>query len=311
MDTKAIGQIGLGSLGCEFVPHLAKKFGTLTVFDRDAARVAPLLSNRVRGAKSSRDVGASSDIVLLSLPDPDAVRAVLLGPDGVLADGVRCKLIIDTTTGDPKTAREMAALAAARGIVYVEAPVSTPIAGAPGPVAARTGEATFLVGAEPGAFAAVESVLSCLGRHIFHVGPVGHGSAMKLVTNYIAGATRMAIAEGFALAASMGIPCARTAEICQKAAAASQTLEEVITTVIEGDLGKVGFSVDLRYKDFRLTSELGREMGVPMPIAAYCTEFYQMMRARGMGGMEMNNMVPFVGELAGVDIFNGGKKSPA
>ncbi|MFO0997504.1 MAG: NAD(P)-dependent oxidoreductase [Alphaproteobacteria bacterium] len=311
MKTKAVGQIGLGSLGREFVPHLAEAFGALTVFDRDADRMAPLLSNRVKGAASSREVGASSDIVILSLPDPDAVRAVLLGPDGVLADGVRCTLIIDTTTSDPKTVREMAALAETRGIVYVEAPVSTPIAGAPGPVAARTGDATFLVGAEPGAFAAVEAVLSCLGRHIFHVGPVGHGSAIKLVTNYIAGATRMAIAEGFALAASMGIPCARTAEICQKAAAASQTLEEVIAKVITGDLGEAGFSIDLRYKDFRLMSELGREMGVPMPIAAYCTEFYQMMRARGMGGMDMNNMVPFVAELSGVDIFKGGRKRSA
>ncbi len=313
MAGKIIGQIGLGSLGREFVPHLQKKFGFLTIFDRDPSRVAPLVSHDVKGARSSREVGRSSDVVLLCLPDPDAVRAVLLGPDGILGDsaltdGAGCKLLIDCTTSDPKTAREMAGLAASHGIVYVEAPVSTPIAGASGPVAARTGDATFLVGAEQGDLAAVEVVLSCLGRHIFHVGPVGHASAMKLVTNFIAGVTRIGIAEGFALAAAMGIPCARTAEICRKAAAASQTLEEVIASVIEGDLGKVSFSVDLRYKDFRLTSELAREMGVPMPVAAYATEFYQGMRARGMGGMEMNNMVPYFADLAGVDIYKGGRK---
>ena len=175
MAGRTVGQIGLGSLGREFVPHLRKKFGFLTIFDRDPSRVAPLVSHDVKGAKSSREVGGSSDVVLLCLPDPDAVRAVPRGATASLA-----------------TAR--------------------------------------------------------------------------------------------------------------------QTLEEVIASVIEGDLGKVSFSVDLRYKDFRLTSDLVREMGVPMRLAAYATEFYQGMRARGMGGMEMNNMVPYFADLAGVDIYKGGRK---
>jgi len=280
----SIGQIGLGSVGRELVPHLVKAYGTVTLHDRDASRAQAFGNSGGTSVASPHAVAQASDIVLLSLPDPIAVRAVLLGADGILAGGkTRCGLIIDTTTGDPATAREMEATAKARGVAYVEAPISTPIAGMPGPAAARTGNATFLVGAEPADFERAKAVLSYLGRHIFHVGAVGQGSAMKLVTNYIAGATRVAIAEGFALAASMGVPCARTAEICRHAAAASQTLEEVIKQVIEGDLNEVNFSVDLRYKDFRLTGELAREMGVPMPLNAYIVELYQMMRARGMG----------------------------
>lgn len=306
----SIGQIGLGSVGRELVPNLVKAYGTVTIHDRDEARAKAFGNTGGTFAASPRAVAQASDTVLLSLPDPVAVRAVLLGTDGILTgDKTRCTLIIDTTTSDPATVREMEAAAKARGIAYVEAPISTPIAGMPGPAAARTGNATFLVGAAPGDFERAKAVLSHLGRHIFHVGVVGQGAAMKLVTNYIAGATRVAIAEGFALAASMGIPCARTAEICRHAAAASQSLEEVIKQVIEGDLNEVNFSVDLRYKDFRLTGELAREMGVPMPINAYIVELYQMMRARGMGAMEMNNVVPFVAGLAGVDIFKGGKKA--
>lgn len=307
----SIGQIGLGSVGREVAPRLLKAYGALTLHDRDSARAKVLGNSGGVPVDTPRAVGQASDTVLLSLPDPAAVRAVLLGADGILTGQTRCSLIIDTTTSDPATAREMAAAARARGVAYVEAPISTPIAGIPGPAAVRTGNATFLVGAEPADFERAKGVLSHLGRHIFHVGAVGQGSAMKLVTNYIAGATRVAIAEGFALAASMGIPCARTAEICRHAAAASQTLEEVIKQVIEGDLNEVNFSVDLRYKDFRLTGELAREMGVPMPLNAYIVELYQMMRARGMGAMEMNNMVPFVASLAGVDIFKGGKKARA
>jgi 2-hydroxy-3-oxopropionate reductase len=253
--TDTIGQIGLGSVGRELAPRLLKAYGALTLHDRDAARAKALGNSGGKAVASAREVAAASDTVLLSLPDPVAVRAVLMGTDGILTDKkTRCTLVIDTTTSDPTTAREMEAAAKARGIAYVEAPISTPIAGMPGPAAARTGNATFLVGADASDFERAKAVLSHLGRHIFHVGAVGQGSAMKLVTNYIAGATRVAVAEGFALAAAMGIPCARTAEICRHAAAASQTLEEVIKQVIEGDLNEVNFSVDLRYKDFRLTS---------------------------------------------------------
>jgi 3-hydroxyisobutyrate dehydrogenase-like beta-hydroxyacid dehydrogenase len=302
--TDTIGQIGLGSVGRELAPRLLKAYGALTLHDRDAARAKALGNSGGKAVASAREVAAASDTVLLSLPDPVAVRAVLMGTDGILTDKkTRCTLVIDTTTSDPTTAREMEAAAKARGIAYVEAPISTPIAGMPGPAAARTGNATFLVGADASDFERAKAVLSHLGRHIFHVGAVGQGSAMKLVTNYIAGATRVAVAEGFALAAAMGIPCARTAEICRHAAAASQTLEEVIKQVI------VNFSVDLRYKDFRLTSELAREMQVPMPLNAIIIELYQMMRARGMGAMEMNNVVPFVAGLGNIDIFKGGKKT--
>ncbi len=306
--TDTIGQIGLGSVGRELAPHLIKAYGTLTLNDRDEARAKSFGNAGGVFASTPRAVADASDVVLLSLPDPDAVRAVLLGKDGILTGATRCTLIIDTTTSDPATARDMEATAKARGITYVEAPISTPIPGMPGPAAARNASATFLVGAAPESFERVRSVLSHLGKHVFHVGAVGQGSAMKLVTNYIAGATRVAVAEGFALAAAMGIPCARTAEICRHAAAASQTLEEVIKQVIEGDLNEVNFSVDLRYKDFRLTSELAREMQVPMPLNAIIIELYQMMRARGMGAMEMNNVVPFVAGLGGIDIFKGGKK---
>ncbi len=306
--TDSVGLIGLGSVGREMVPHLVKAYGAITVHDRDVARAKALGNAGAKAATSPQAVGAESEIILLSLPDPVAVRAVLDGANGLLGKPGRCKLLIDTTTSDPATAREMAAIAKANGVTYIEAPISTPLAGKPGPAALREASATFLVGADKADFDRAKPVLDKLGRYVFHVGEIGQGSVMKLVTNYIAGATRVAIAEGFALAAATGIPAARSAEICRHAAAASQSLEEVISQAIEGDLNEVNFSVDLRYKDFRLTGEYAREVGVPMPMNAYIVELYQMMRARGMGGMEMNNVVPFVASLANVDVFKGGKK---
>jgi 3-hydroxyisobutyrate dehydrogenase-like beta-hydroxyacid dehydrogenase len=305
----SLGLIGLGSVGREMVPHLVKAYGTIIIHDRDMERAKALGNAGAKAAPSPQAVAAESEIVLLSLPDPVAVRAVLQGPDGLLAAPGRCKLLIDTTTSDPSTTREMAAMAKAKGVTYIESPISTPLAGKPGPAALREACATFLVGADKADFDRAKPVLDKLGKYVFHVGETGQGSVMKLVTNYIAGATRVAIAEGFALAASTGIPASRSAEICRHAAAASQSLEEVVSQAIEGDLNEVNFSIDLRYKDFRLTGEFAREMKVPMPMNAYIVELYQMMRARGMGGMEMNNVVPFVASLAGVDVFKGVRKA--
>lgn len=303
--TDRVGQIGLGSLGREFVPHLVRRRGSLTVFDLDAARVRAAQAQGAVGAASPRALAQRSDVILLSLPDPDAVRAVLSGDDGVLAGAAPGAMVVDTTTGDPASARAFFHASRERGVAFMEAPVSTPIAGKSGPDAARTGEATFLAGGEPAAFERAGPILSCLGRHVFHVGPIGHGSAMKLVTNYIAGATRVALAEGLALAAAMGIPAERAVEYCRCAAAASQTLEEFAQKAFNGDLDETSFSIALRYKDFRLTSELARQEGVPMLLNGVIVELYQMMLARGMGQRDINNVVPFVAELAGRDVFAG------
>ncbi len=310
MTIATIGQVGLGTLGKEFVPRLKAQFGALAVHDRDPARVAEARQHGAAPAASAREVGERVDCVLLSLPDPDAVRAVLTGADGVFAGARVPRLVIDTTTSDPETARAMAALASARGAVFVEAPVSTPIHGVSGVEAARMGQATFIVGApDEAAFQAAHAVLRPLAKHVFHVGPVGQGSAMKLVTNYVAGATRVALAEGLALAAAMGVPGARALDICRHAAAGSQTLEEFDRKYFKGDIEETSFSIDLRYKDFRLASELARQMGVPMFLNGVIVELYQMMRAQGLGGKDVNIIGPYMASLAGVDLEAGGRRA--
>jgi 3-hydroxyisobutyrate dehydrogenase-like beta-hydroxyacid dehydrogenase len=166
----------------------------------------------------------------------------------------------------------------------------------------RQGNGTFIVGAEEEDFARAEALLAPMARHIFHIGPVGRGSAMKLVTNYVAGATRIALAEGIALAAAMGIPAERTMEVCGKAAAASQTLDEAVARLTGDNPDGVGFAIDLRYKDFRLANELGRSLGVPMPLGGPIVELYQMVLAKGWGKRDINSIIAFVAEMAGVDI---------
>lgn len=302
-ETK-VGLVGFGTVGREIARHLLKAHGALAAVDTDPARTQDM---RAAGATPVADVAslaAACDAILLSLPGPPAVRQVLDGAAGIIANAKPGLLVVDTTTSDPATATEMARLAGARGVAFVEAPISTPCPGVTGPETVRQGNGTFIVGATEKDFPQAEALLKPMARHIFHIGPVGHGSAMKLVTNYVAGATRIALAEGIALAAAMGVPAERTMEVCGHAAAASQTLEEAKARLTGDDPDGVGFSIDLRYKDFRLANELGRSLGVPMPLGGPIVELYQMMLAKGWGGRDINSIVAFIAELAGVDPFD-------
>ncbi|MBT5413194.1 MAG: NAD(P)-dependent oxidoreductase [Rhodospirillaceae bacterium] len=302
MADEKIGLVGYGTVGREIARHLIKAHGALSVVDSDLARGEEM---RAAGATPVEDLAALAadcDAIVLSLPGPPAVRAVLDGPSGIIANANPGLLIVDTTSSDPATGTEMARRAKARGIAYVEAPISTPCPGVTGPDTIRQGDGTFIVGASEEDFPRAEALLRPMARYIYHIGPVGRGSAMKLVTNYVAGATRIALAEGIAIAAAMGIPATRTMEVCGNAAAASQTLDEVVARRTGDDPDGVGFAVDLRYKDFRLANELGRSLGVPMPLGGPIVELYQMMLAKGWAKRDINSIVPFIAEMAGVDI---------
>ncbi|MDA0701956.1 MAG: NAD(P)-dependent oxidoreductase [Proteobacteria bacterium] len=302
MTKEGVGLIGFGTVGRELAVHLVKANGALGAVDNNPSCAEAM---RAVGATPYGDVAALAaecDVIILSLPNPAAVRAVLDGPSGVIANAKPGLLIIDTTSSDPATGTEMARHAGERGIAYVEAPISTPVAGVTGPETIRQGDGTFIVGASEENFPRAEALLRPMARYIYHIGPVGRGSAMKLVTNYVAGATRIALAEGIALAAAMGIPAARTMEVCGNAAAASQTLDEAVARLTGDDPDGVGFAIDLRYKDFRLANELGRSLGVPMPLGGPIVELYQMMLAKGWGKRDINSIIAFVAELADVDI---------
>lgn len=303
METERVGQVGIGTLGREFIPHLRKAYGSVTVFDTDAARMRAAVEAGAVGASSPREVAARSQLILLSLPDPAAVRAVMLGEDGVLAGADEGALVIDTTTGEPWTSRAVHDAARARGVDYMDAPVTTPHPGTTGVEAARAGEAMFMVGAGDHAFARAEPVLALLGTHVFHMGPVGNGNVMKLVTNYIAGIGRVAVAEGLVLAAAAGLPAERTLEVCRQSVAQSASLEETAAKLLGENPDATGFAIDLRHKDYRLVAELARRLDVPLFMNGVALALYQTMLSQGLGGRDVSHVVHYLADLAGVDVL--------
>ena len=181
-----VGQIGVGTIGSIFVGHLIEAGVDLTIHDRDPARLAPF-ADRVAQTDSITELAGAADYLLVSLPDPAAARDAMLGPDGAIAAMRPGARILDVSTIDPQTARELHAAAAARDIGYVEAPISGGEPMSAGTDGARNANVTFMAAGDRATFDALVPLMSILGEHPLYLGPAGTGCTVKLLSNHLSG----------------------------------------------------------------------------------------------------------------------------
>ncbi len=203
-----IGLLGLGLAGSALSARLLAAGYTVCGYDPNPAAQPPGV---VRLA-SERDVAAACSCVLLSLPGPAEVAAVLATLEATV------ELIIDTTTGDPAAVEANATALAARGVAYLDATLG----GSSRQIAA--GEALVICGADPAAFARAEAILLAISPQLFHAGPPGTGTRMKLVFNLVLGLHRAVLAEGLEFARHSGLDPARALAILQAGPAASRIM---------------------------------------------------------------------------------------
>ena len=210
-----IGFIGLGNMGSPMAANLVKAGHQVVGFDLVAAARDRLAAAGGRVAASAAEAVEAGDIVITMLPAGPEVRAVYLGNAGVIGRARPGALLIDCSTIDVATAREVAEAARAAGFDMLDAPVSGGVGGA------EAGTLTFMVGGDAEIFARAEPLLARMGRTIVHAGPAGNGQAAKICNNMILGATMVAVCEGFALAEKLGLEAQTLFDICSKSSAQS------------------------------------------------------------------------------------------
>jgi len=298
-----LGLIGLGAVGQHYVRHLLKG-GALVVYDLDAARVRRAEAEGAVGARSARDVAERCDALVLSLPSPEAVEAALSGPHAVLEGAHAGLLVVDASTIDPETSVRMYRAAQARGVSYLDAPISGGQPGGAGTDGARAGNVTFMVGGDREAFERATPILRLLGTRLFYLGPAGSGSTVKLLSNLIAGLHTLVAAEALVLGAAAGFDPQTLLEVFAETDAKSFTLQHYLAPRIARRDFEPGFAADLQYKDHRLASDLARRLGVPLLLNEVAVQVYQMLRAQGLGGKDHVEALNFWARLAGVDVFN-------
>jgi 2-hydroxy-3-oxopropionate reductase len=268
-----VGYIGLGNMGQPMVTHLVASGVPVTVFDVVPDRIAAMVAKGAQAAHSVAAVADRCDVVLLSLPDPGAVKVVV----GQVLDAPRKGVtVVDLSTSDPALSQDLAGKCRAAGMRFVDAPVSG------GPARSIKGTLTIMMGGEDEAVQRAMPVLGALGEHIVHVGASGMGNVAKLVNNMAILCNQYVIAEALHLAQKAGIPGQTMFEIMSSGTARSYALERTAPKMLSGDFTP-GMTLTLALKDVALANALGRHVGQPLEMAA-ATE--RMLRGALAAGLE-------------------------
>jgi len=266
-ETSIVGLIGTGAMGLPMARRLLDSGCELLVYARNPDQIAELAEKGGQIVESPAVLGERCDTVLTILPDGAVVRDVL---SRGFAEGEATTLVIDCSTSLPSDSRANHELLQRRGIGYVDAPMSG------GPPAAGEGSLTFMVGGSTEDFQRASSILEVLGdpSRIFHVGPTGSGSTLKLVNNLLLTANVAVLAEAFRLARAASIADSDVVRVVNASSGASRVLEQWLPRkVLAHDL-EPGFSVQNARKDCAQIAELARALGVAVPFSSLARTVY-------------------------------------
>ena len=274
----SIGVVGLGLVGLALARRLMAAGFQVTGFDlREEARAA-LASHGGRPAASLAEVAGAASCVVLAVFDTGDVISVVEGVEGVLSvSGVRS--IIDCSTGTPDELQALAARLAARGIAFIEAPLS----GSSQQIAA--GEATLLLGGEVQALQQCEAVLAAMAGQRMHVGGAGMGARAKLATNLVLGLNRAALAEGMVFAESLGIAPEQFLALVLASPATSGAAQAKGRMMVDGDFTPQS-RIRQHLKDLVLMMESAAAAGQELPLSEAHAALLRAAVAAGDGELD-------------------------
>ncbi len=284
-----IGFIGLGNMGSGMAARLAASGYAVRAFDLSAVALAQAVTAGCVGASSAGDAAAGADAVVTMLPAGTHVASVYR--ESLFGNAPAGGLLIDCSTIDIGTARQVAADAAERGFAAVDAPVSGGIA------AANAGTLTFMVGGSDTAFQRAQPILAAMGKAVIHAGGSGAGQAAKVANNMLLGASMVATAEALLLAQKLGLDPQRFFEIASVSSGQCWSLTSYcplpgVGPETPADRDFVGgFAAALMLKDLRLSQAAAADVDADTPMGARATELYEAFAAAGHGGLDFSAIV--------------------
>ena len=272
-----IGFVGLGAMGALIVPRLIAAGHKVTGWNRSRDKAAPLIAGGMAWADSPREVAGAAEIVFSIVTDATAVRAVALGPDGILAGLKSGGIYIDMSTIAPDASRAVSAEFAKAGRIMLDAPISGC------PVTVTQGNASIMVGGDRAAFERVSPVLLAIGPKVTYIGASGLAVQMKIAINLALIVEVIVFGEAVALAEKGGVTREVAVDAILKSVVASPVLGYRGPFILEGKMPKVPLAdVTLQQKDMLLALDLGRKLGSPVPLAAVANEMLNACRGLGI-----------------------------
>ena len=268
--------IGLGVMGYPMAGHLARRGGhTVTVYNRTTAKAEKWAAEHGgKAAATPKAAAEGAEFVFTCVGNDDDLRSVALGADGALAGMKSGAILIDNTTASAIVARELQAAAKAKGVGFLDAPVSGGQAGA------ENGQLTVMVGGEPGVFERARPVIDAYAKMVGLMGPAGAGQLTKMVNQICIAGLVQGLAEGVHFAKKAGLDVEQVIGVISKGAAQSWQMENRYKTMNAGKFD-FGFAVDWMRKDLSITLAEARQNGARLPVSALVDQFYAEVQAMG------------------------------
>jgi 3-hydroxyisobutyrate dehydrogenase len=292
MSMPVIGFIGLGLMGEAFTRRLIETGHRVAGYDIVPEKVAAAAQRGVRACASPTEIARAADIVLMSVTTTAAMEEVVLGTEGISSAGrLQGKVLVDhSTTEIDTTKRVAAALSAASGMGFVDAPVSG------GPAAAASGTLAIMAGGEGEVIARIKPVMEQLGRFT-HLGGIGSGQATKLVNQTLVLANYCVLAEALRLAEAYGVDATKIPVALAPGHAGSNLLPILFERMIARDFAPRGFARQV-LKDLEMLHQAAGARHVPMPMATQALTLYRLLIAQGKSELDAAAIVTLYPELA-------------
>jgi 3-hydroxyisobutyrate dehydrogenase len=267
--------LGLGDIGLLMASHLARDPFELVVWNRTASKSQDFARERkARVADTPATAVKGAEVVITCLPSSVEVEAVLHGDNGMLGSLEKGAVLVDCTSGDPPTSRSIAAELGARGVGFIDAPVSG------GVTAAKAGTLTVMWGGEPPVFERVRAVIEAFGKKIVHAGPVGSGDALKAVNNALLAVHILSAAEGLAVLVKAGVDPKVALDVINASSGRSNSSENLIPQRVLTRAFPRTFRLALLEKDIGIAAVMAEDLGARTPLISLTAERFHEAREK-------------------------------
>jgi 2-hydroxy-3-oxopropionate reductase len=289
-----IGFIGLGIMGRPMAKNLLKAGYKLTVYDKFAS-LDDLVALGAAGAASNKETAEKSDLIITMLPNSPHVKEAVLGSGGVI-EGCRAgQIVVDMSSIAPAVSQELEAALKAKGVAFLDAPVSG------GEPKAIDGTLAIMAGGDQKTFDAVKPVLEKMGSSVVLTGGVGAGNVTKLANQIIVALNIAAVSEAFVLAAKSGVDPVKVFDAIKGGLAGSTVMNAKMPMILDGNF-KPGFRIELHVKDLQNALDTGHKINAPLPLTANVMETLQALTVDGMGKNDHSAIVRFYEKLAQIEV---------
>ena len=291
----SVGFIGVGNMGNPMAGNVLKQGFPLTVFDLHTPATDNLVQAGAKRAASAQALVESCDTVLTCLPASPDVEALYLGAGGLIERAKPGTVLVDLSSVLPSTPKKLEPAAKARGLSFLEAPVSGGVAGA------RAATLAIMAGGDAAVLEKVRPILRAIGPNIFHVGPVGAGNTAKAINNMMACVNSLAMMEGLVLGVKAGLDPMVIYEVVKASSGGSKALERIPSSLVPRKF-EPGFKVRLMNKDLETFNTIAKELHVPVSFSNVAQRYQQAAMAAGMADHDTSAAVQIIERLAAFEM---------